>query len=428
MKVVSDDAIEAMRRAARAAAIAAAESLTTIVAVADAAHRGYDADEVAFALTWTQGQARCQIEFGRYLIDVLPMVFAAFRSGDIDSRRAWTFYDVLATVDDCIAAAIADKFVSGAGEWTTTQLRDRLRRAVLKADPDGAKDRTRRSLTDRHVGTTPDRDGTASLFGVQLPAARVGAAFERVDAYARGIKQAGDERTLEQLRADTFLDLLEGIGIGAHPIHRAGTIELTVPWETAIGVADEPATLAGYGPISADIARQILTSQAATAAQWTFSAVGVRGELLAHGLLSARPMPPDTRSASAGTPSERDATDRSEVPTVRSRRAPTAQPMPPAEADPTRRAPGAALTRWIRARDRTCRAPGCTRRARYADIDHTIPHSEGGLTTHNNLAVFCRHHHRLKHEAGWIVTQTEPGHIEWTSPDGHTYQTDTDPP
>ena len=123
----------------------------------------------------------------------------------------------------------------GAGEWTTTQLRERLRRAVLKADPEGAADRTAKKLTERYLGMTPDDDGTASLYGVLLPAARASAAFERVDAFARGIKLTGDTRTLEQLRADTFLDLFEGVGIGANPLQRAGVIELVVPWDTATG-------------------------------------------------------------------------------------------------------------------------------------------------------------------------------------------------
>ena len=102
--------------------------------------------------------------------------------------------------------------------------------------------------------------------------------------------------------------------------------------------------------------------------------------------------------------------------------------MPPVEEDPSRRTPGAALTRWIRARDRTCRAPGCTRRARFADIDHTIPHAKGGQTKHDNLAVLCRHHHRLKDETKWTVTQSTPGHLIWKSPTGHTYETDPEPP
>ncbi len=438
-----------MQRAARAAAVASATLLTSVVTVAAAAEKGYDTDEVAVALTWTPGQARCQVQFGKYLTTVLPQVLAAFAVGDIDYRRAWLFYDLLATVDDTLAAAIAATLLPDAGEWTTSQLRARIRKAVLKADPGGAAQRTSKKLGSRSIGTTPDEDGTSSLYGILLPAARVSAAFERVDAFARGIKLTGDARTLEQLRADTFLDLLEGVGIGASPIHRAGVIELVVPWDTATGAGTEPATLAGYGPVSADIARQILASQAAVA-QWQFSAVGPGGELLAHGLLGARPTPAAAGMDEPGAPDEPGGRGGSPRPTQPcGDRAPTApsaaepspqpacaprqrtseiRPMPPVEADPNRRRPGAALTRWIRARDRTCRAPGCNRRARYADLDHTIPHAKGGKTAHDNLAVLCRHHHRLKDETKWVVTQPTPGHLIWKSPTGHIYETDPEPP
>ncbi len=46
---------------------------------------------------------------------MLPQVLAAFAAGDIDYRRAWLFYDLLATVDDTLAAAIAATLLPDAG-------------------------------------------------------------------------------------------------------------------------------------------------------------------------------------------------------------------------------------------------------------------------------------------------------------------------
>ncbi|HZD99140.1 MAG TPA: DUF222 domain-containing protein [Micromonosporaceae bacterium] len=312
----------------------------------------------------------------------------------------------LAVVDDQIAAAIAAQVLPTAPDLTTSQLRDRLRRAVLKSDPDVTR-RVAKTIEQRYVACEPDGEGSASLLGVRLPAARAVAAFERVDAFARGRKRAGDDRSLDQLRADTFLDLLDGTGIETAPVHRPGVIQLTVGWATAIGAADDPATLAGYGPIDADTARDVIT------AELTKCATGLRAVPAGAGGPRAR-----WRQTITGTDGG----------LVHTRTMPRPVPRPPMEADPTRRDPGAALARWIKIRDRTCRAPGCRVPAQVADIDHTTDHANGGLTTHDNLAVLCRHHHRLKHEAQWQVQQPTPGTLVWISPRGRRYVRDPDPP
>ena len=411
-----DDPVAALCARAREVSVATARLLEAIVAVASNARPGFDADEVAFALAWTQSAARSQLEFGRYLIRVLPEVFAALGRGAIDVRRAWVFADVLAVVDDSMAASLAGSVLPVAGELTTSQLRDRLRRAVLKADPDAAT-RTAKAVADRRVACQADRDGTASLVAVRLPAARATAAFERVDAYARGRKRDGDGRNMDQLRADTFLDLLEGVGIGSSPVHRAGVVELTVPWTTATGATNDPGMLAGYGPVDADTARDVIANDIARLVtisrhgertRWRHTLSDDSGRLLST---TARP-----KIEHARRPPGRAFDGPADV-----RSCPAPAPVAPAQDDLAQRAPGAELARWITTRDRTCRAPGCRVPARAADIDHTIDHADGGLTSHDNLAIVCRHHHRLKHEGGWRVIQPEPGTLIWTSPRGRKY-------
>ena len=48
--------------------------------------------------------------------------------------------------------------------------------------------------------------------------------------------------------------------------------------------------------------------------------------------------------------------------------------------------PGRALRHLIRARNTTCTAPGCGRRATGCDLDHTDPWHLGGRTCECNLA------------------------------------------
>jgi Domain of unknown function (DUF222) len=97
-----------------------------------------------------------------------------------------------------------------------------------------------------------------------------------------------------------------------------------------------------------------------------------------------------------------------------------------------RHQPSAALERWIRCRDVTCRFPGCDRPATNCDVDHTIPFNHdnpaaGGLTVPWNLACYCREHHRLNSFhgglGGWRDKQLPDGTIVWTSPTGHEYRT-----
>lgn len=84
--------------------------------------------------------------------------------------------------------------------------------------------------------------------------------------------------------------------------------------------------------------------------------------------------------------------------------------------------PGAALERAVRARDMTCRWPGCRARATRCDLDHTVPFPDGP-TTGCNLACLCRLHHRAKHRAGWLVLQGASGRLDLISPTGRVHVT-----
>jgi hypothetical protein len=84
--------------------------------------------------------------------------------------------------------------------------------------------------------------------------------------------------------------------------------------------------------------------------------------------------------------------------------------------------PHAALTRAVRTRDGTCRFPGCSIPARRCDLDHVVRFPDGPTAEHN-LHALCRHHHRLKHDAGWTVTMDAHAVCTWTTPSGVRYVT-----
>jgi hypothetical protein len=96
--------------------------------------------------------------------------------------------------------------------------------------------------------------------------------------------------------------------------------------------------------------------------------------------------------------------------------------------DPGRRRPGTQLAAFIKARDRTCVAPGCRRPARRCDIDHTIDWAHGGETSHCNLGLLCRLHHLFKHATGCELEQPSSGLFLWRTPAGRCYRTRSDLP
>lgn len=86
--------------------------------------------------------------------------------------------------------------------------------------------------------------------------------------------------------------------------------------------------------------------------------------------------------------------------------------------------PTPAQYRYVKARDRTCRHPGCRRPAARTDLDHVRSRAEGGETDCANLCCRCRRHHRLKtHARGWRFTMTADGILSVTTPSGVTRTT-----
>ncbi|WP_082523305.1 HNH endonuclease signature motif containing protein [Geodermatophilus sp. Leaf369] len=98
---------------------------------------------------------------------------------------------------------------------------------------------------------------------------------------------------------------------------------------------------------------------------------------------------------------------------------------PPGATDGYR--PGRALDRFVRARDRRCRFPGCRRRVpRGGELDHDRRWPEGP-TAQDNLTGYCTGHHRGKHQApGWHHQLHPDGRLTVTTPTGLT--TTTGPP
>jgi hypothetical protein len=243
-------------------------------------------------------------------------------------------------------------------------------------DPDSAKERYETRLVDRKLVVQATEDGTANLFAFDLPAAEANLAFRRIDRLAKAAKTADDPRTIDQVRADVLLDLLTGEVSSRQSGRSGGAIELRVDLTTLAGLDESPGEIPGWGPVIADIARQVTESRPKN--QWRFTVTGADGDVVC-----------------AGT---------------------------------TRRRPTAGQRRQVEARNPTCVFPGCRMPTSASDLDHNHPWSEFHTTVTDDLAPLCRHDHVTRHQRGWTVRRSRPGVYVWVSPLGHSYTVQPEPP
>ena len=200
------------------------------------------------SLVMSRSYAQGQVFLAKDLMERLPVVFAALREGRIDRVRAEVFSDALAQLDDVTARQIAEREIGQAANRIPGQLRRRLYRQVIKANPGLARQRYDKTVTDRRVFLQPYTDGTAQLSAINLPPAAAAAAFNRVDRIARAAKSFGDVRTLAQLRADATLDLLSGRPFMLSPSLDKLTAEADQAARNLGYGVDDPHDLAGPMP------------------------------------------------------------------------------------------------------------------------------------------------------------------------------------
>jgi hypothetical protein len=347
--------------------------------------------EVSAAMNMSPMGAQHLVAQAEALDTRLPKVAALLAAGVTDWRTVQLIISRTELVsDDALMARLDASLAERIGSWQCWSRRriiNAVDAAVRAIDPDAAKERRVRANDERHISVTPLPDGMAQVRG-SLPAT-AGAAFDKRLAEMATSLCAKDSRTITQRRADALTALCEGRNLAcdcgqpdcpARPAEsEPGTggvqtvINVIATEATVVGESDQPGYLEGYGVIDADQVRELADTA------------------------TIRPV---------------------ECPDV-------------TEEEAMRYQPSAALERWIRCRDLTCRFPGCDRKAAICDIDHTQPfnHADpasGGWTVWWDLACYCREHHRLKTfhggPGGWRDEQLPDGTIVWTSPTGREYR------
>lgn len=336
------------------------------------------AAEVAAVLRTSVAMGHSNLNYARAMRERLPRVAEVFLAGDIDFRlfRIIVYRTELITDADARAAVDA-RLAIRARRWpsmTGRKLAAEVDRIVAKADRDAVR-RTREDLSDRYLNVVATETGFSWVNGVVLASA--GQALDRrLDELAASVC-ADDPRTVVQRRADALGALASGAdrlicGCDRPDCPMASSrgqrstvlVHVVADQATVAGTGDSPGWIHGEGTVPAEVVRELSKSAKLQPLKTPF-----------------------------GLPAE-------------------------AGYQPSR-----ALAEFVRARDLTCRAPGCDRPATLCDIDHTVPHGDGGATHASNLKCLCRLHHLLKTFWGWRDTQSVDGTVIWTTPSGRTYVT-----
>ncbi|GAA2172290.1 HNH endonuclease signature motif containing protein [Arthrobacter parietis] len=373
------------------------------------------AAEIGPVLRIPDASAGKLIEQSKLLVNFFPATVEALQLGKISRRHALTVAQESCGVPEQEIPDFEEQLLEIARGTTVAKLSNRARRLRELMHPEALTVRREKKIRERSVAVDPASDGMAWL-SAYLPAEEAYGIMHRIDGTARTLNGPDEPRTLGQLRADIFSDLLThtcatdpttttanrqpalGSGSSSGPSAGASSVPfpgssagssggsssdgyrgvaarvfVTVPVMTLLG-GNEPAELDGYGPIDPDTARKL----AGHAPSFT--------RLLTH--------PESGAVLSVGR---------------------------------TRYKPPKDLQDWVRVRDKTCRHPGCNRTAVRCEIDHTTPWSQGGETCADNLGAFCKRHHLFKTMGFWKHRQPVEGTIVSTSLTGRTYTTHPEP-
>jgi len=115
----------------------------------------------------------------------------------------------LAGQDPALASAVEAQVLGRAPAQTAGQVRAALNRAVLASGPSAAERRRQAEEKCARIGHRPEPGGvTATLTGRYLPVAPSFAAWNRIDAIARQMKESAADASLGELRAHAYLALL----------------------------------------------------------------------------------------------------------------------------------------------------------------------------------------------------------------------------
>ena len=379
-------ALERLKSAAAAAQARAAAAFEEVRKAAEsdagvpARRRGRGvAAEIALARQDSPARGSRHLGFAKALVDEMPHTLAALEGGILSEWRATLIVRESACLDledrrtlDTEMCGDPARLI-GLGD---RRIAAESRAIAYRLDPHAVVDRAVRAERERTVTIRPAPDCMTYLTAL-LPLA------QGVSVYAalkRAADTCGDGRGRGQVMADTLVERVTGRSAAvATPV----AVDLVLSDESLLAGGGSPATVPGYGPIPAQVARHLIADAAADR-----SSRATLRRLYRHprsGALVAM------ESRSRNFPS--------------------------------------GLAKFIALRDGTCRTPYCDAPIRH--IDHAAPASRGGPTSADNGNGRCEACNYAKESPGWRTSaraEDDGTHaVVITTPTGATHHS-TAPP
>ncbi len=290
----------------------------------------------------SEGQVQGKLSAADTVRDQSPTTWEAFESGRIDFSRV---RDIAATIDKLQRAdsihRLDQQVIAYATTHTAAELRQWLRRFVIRVEADLAVERADHERQNRHVSVSHTDDSMAWL-RAYLPSHEAAAIEERLRREARRDVADDDDRTLAQREADLLVAWCLSTG------SRGGVIDANIA--VTIDADVLAAAVAGFA--------ESTDGRWAVPAWWMTDVIAT-GSTFWHRIVTE----PVTRDVLSHEYLGRYAPD--------------------------------VLNVALQFLHGVCQAPGCMVPAGRCDQDHRIPHPEGP-TTAANLGPFCRRHHQIK--------------------------------
>jgi hypothetical protein len=303
--------------------------------------------EIAQALRVTERHVWAIVFETETLRERTPLVWAAFRAGDLDADRVSAIADTAERLVERESwAKLEQTAVHYAATHTISELRSWLRRFRARTEPEQTATETAEAVEQRRVSVTHNSDGTSWLNAL-LPTGVAIAAAERLRKAARTLPGIDpdtgerDRRTREQKQADLLGHWLTSC-TGTETDIRA-EIAISIAATDLLGYTQGPGVTRDGEPLDHAWVRELAASEHTVFRRLVLDPIG---QVLDTTVLAYRP-----------TESLRQA------------------------------------LHW---RDGTCRVAGCRAPVFETDLDHAKDYDSGGETSARNLRCLCRKHHNMK--------------------------------